>query len=87
MPNNKRVALFTDTAEDGAAMGALWESQAPKYGYTIAYQAQFPVGTTDFSQFIQKAKDADADVMIAQVDPAGRRRALETDEVPELLAR
>src|SRR6478609_7358769 len=24
VPNNKRVALFTDTAEDGAAMGALW---------------------------------------------------------------
>jgi branched-chain amino acid transport system substrate-binding protein len=69
VPNNKRVALFTDTAEDGAAMGALWESQAPKYGYTIAYRAQFPAGTTDFSQFIQKAKDADADVMIAQVTP------------------
>jgi branched-chain amino acid transport system substrate-binding protein len=66
---NKRVALFTDTAEDGTVMGALWESQAPKYGYTIAYRAQFPVGTTDFSQFVQKAKDADADVMIAQVTP------------------
>jgi branched-chain amino acid transport system substrate-binding protein len=69
VPNNKRVALFTDTAEDGTAMGALWESQAPKYGYTIAYRAQFPVGTTDFSQFIQKAKDTKADVMIAQVTP------------------
>ena len=50
-------------------MGALWESQAPKYGYTIAYRAEFPVGTTDFSQYIQKAKDANADVMIAQVIP------------------
>ena len=66
---NKRVALFTDTAEDGTAMGALWESQAPEYGYTIAYRAQFPVGTTDFSQFIEQAKSADAEVMIAQVTP------------------
>jgi branched-chain amino acid transport system substrate-binding protein len=66
---NKKVALFTDTEEDGKAMGALWESEAPKYGYTIAYRAQFPVGTTDFSQFIQKAKDSGADVMIAQVIP------------------
>ena len=66
---NKRVALFTDTAEDGVAMGALWESQAEEYGYTIAYRAEFPVGTTDFSQFIQEAKDADADVLIAQVIP------------------
>lgn len=66
---NKRVALFTDTAEDGQAMGALWESQAADYGYEIAYRAEFPVGTTDFSQFIQEAKDADADVLIAQVIP------------------
>jgi branched-chain amino acid transport system substrate-binding protein len=69
VPNNKRVALFTDTEEDGTAMGALWTSQAATYGYTIAYHGQFPVGTTDFSQFIQKAKDADTDVMIAQVTP------------------
>ena len=69
VPNNKRVALFTDTGDDGAAMGALWESQAPRYGYTIAYRAQFPLGTTDFSQFIQEAKDADTTVLIAQVTP------------------
>src|SRR3954451_17260056 len=66
---NKKVALFTDTEEDGTAMGDLWERQAPKYGYTIAYHAQFPVGTTDFSQYIQKAKDAGADVLIAQLIP------------------
>lgn len=67
--NNKKVALFTDTEEDGKAMGALWESQAGKFGYTIAYHAQFPVGTTDFSQFVQKTKDSGAEVMIAQVIP------------------
>lgn len=66
---NKKVALFTDTGEDGKAMGALWESQAPKFGYEIVSRAEFPVGTTDFSQFIQEAKDADAEVMIAQVIP------------------
>lgn len=66
---NKKVALFTDTEEDGKAMGALWEQQAPKYGYTIAYRANFPVGTTDFSQFVQKAKASGAEVVIAQVIP------------------
>jgi branched-chain amino acid transport system substrate-binding protein len=69
VPTNKRVALFTDTEEDGKAMGDLWQQQAPKYGYAIAYRAQFPVGTTDFSQFIERAKGAHADVMIAQVIP------------------
>ena len=32
IPDNKRVALFTDTEEDGTAMGALWTSQAPRTG-------------------------------------------------------
>lgn len=66
---NKKVALFTDTEEDGKAMGGLWEAQAPAAGYQVVYRAEFPVGTTDFSQFIQKAKDAQAEVMIAQVIP------------------
>jgi branched-chain amino acid transport system substrate-binding protein len=66
---NKRVALFTDTGEDGRAMGALWEQQAPEHGYEIAYRAEFPVGTTDFSQFIQEAKASGAEVVIAQVIP------------------
>lgn len=66
---NKRVALFTDTGEDGRAMGALWEQQAPEFGYEIAYRAEFPVGTTDFSQFIEEAKASGAEVMIAQVIP------------------
>lgn len=66
---NKKVALFTDTGEDGKAMGALWEQQAPKYGYSVVYRANFPVGTTDFSQFVQKAKDSGAEVMIAQIIP------------------
>ncbi|WP_088318554.1 ABC transporter substrate-binding protein [Kineosporia sp. R_H_3] len=66
---NKKVALFTDTEEDGKAMGALWEQQAPAAGYTVVYRAEFPVGTTDFSQFVQKAKDSGAEVMIAQVIP------------------
>lgn len=67
--SNKKVALFTDTGEDGKAMGGLWESQAPKYGYEIVSHAEFPVGTTDFSQFVEEAMAADAEIVIAQVIP------------------
>ena len=67
--NNKKVYLFMDTEEDGKAMGALWEAQAGKYGYTIVGRSDFPPGTTDFSQFVQKAKASGADVVIAQVIP------------------
>ena len=66
---NKRVALFTDTEEDGITMGKLWVQKAPQLGYQIAYHAQFPVGTTNFSSQIEAAKAAHADVLIAQMVP------------------
>ena len=66
---NKKVALFTDNEQDGIVMGKLWEKNAPKFGYTIATHAEFPVGTTDYSTFIQKAKGAGAEILIAQMIP------------------
>lgn len=66
---NKKVALFTDNEEDGITMGKLWEAKAPTMGYEIAYHAEFPVGTTDYSSFIQKAKNSGAQVLIAQMIP------------------
>ena len=66
---NKKVALFTDTEPDGIVMGGLWEKQAPKFGYKIVSHAKFPVGTTDFSSYIDEAKKAGAEVLIAQMIP------------------
>lgn len=66
---NKKVALFTDQEEDGIVMGGLWADNASEFGYEIAYQAQFPVGNTNFSSQVAEAKAADADIVIAQVIP------------------
>ncbi len=66
---NKRVALFTDTEEDGITMGKLWAQKAPQLGYQVVYHAQFPVGTTNFSSQIAAAQAAKADVLIAQMVP------------------
>lgn len=66
---NKKVALFTDNEQDGIVMGKLWQEKAPKFGYSIATHAEFPVGTTDYSTFIQQAKAADAQILIAQMIP------------------
>lgn len=66
---NKKVALFTDNEQDGITMGKLWDSKAASLGYTIAYHAEFPVGTSDYSSFIAKAKAADAEILIAQMIP------------------
>jgi branched-chain amino acid transport system substrate-binding protein len=65
---NKKVVLFTDTDPDGVAMGALWETNAPKYGYTIAARESFASGTTDYSSYIAQAKADDAQILIAQMD-------------------
>lgn len=66
---NKKVALFTDNEQDGITMGKLWASKASSLGYSVVYHAQFPVGTTDYSSFIAKAKSAGAQVLIAQMIP------------------
>ena len=66
---NKKVALFTDNEQDGITMGKIWAGKASSLGYSIAYQAQFPVGTTDYSSFIAKAKASGAQVLIAQMIP------------------
>jgi branched-chain amino acid transport system substrate-binding protein len=66
---NKKVALFTDQEEDGHVMGGLWTSTATQFGYRLAYHAEFPVGTTNFSTQVAEAKAAGADVVIAQVIP------------------
>lgn len=66
---NKKVALFTDTEQDGQVMGGLWTQNAPKLGYKIAYHATFPVGTTDFTSFINKAKASGAQIVITQMIP------------------
>lgn len=66
---NKQVALFTDQEEDGIVMGGLWKDKAAQFGYTIAYEAQFPVGNTNFASQVAAAKAANAEVVIAQVIP------------------
>lgn len=65
--SNKKVALFTDNEQDGEVMGALWEEQAPEYGFEIVYRARFPVGTTDYGDMIRRAKEANAEIVICQM--------------------
>lgn len=66
---NKKVAIFTDLEEDGKVMGGMWEAKAPDFGYTVVAHPEFPVGTTNFSAQVAEAKDAGAEVVIAQIIP------------------
>jgi branched-chain amino acid transport system substrate-binding protein len=65
--SNRKVALFTDTEQDGVVMGGLWEKNAPNYGYDIVYHAKFAVGTTNYKNFIQQAQAAQAQIVIGQM--------------------
>jgi branched-chain amino acid transport system substrate-binding protein len=66
---NKKVAIFTDLEEDGLVMGGLWEEKAEPFGYEIVAHPEFPVGTTNFSSQVAEAKDAEAEIVIAQITP------------------
>ena len=66
--SNKKVALFTDNTPDGTIMGGLWKKTAPTMGYYRGGR-NLPVGTNEFGDMIRKAKEADADIVIAQMLP------------------
>lgn len=65
--SNRKVALFTDNEQDGVVMGGLWEKNAQKFGYTVVYHANFPVGTLDYGDLIRRAQASQAQIMIAQM--------------------
>src|SRR5262249_35992649 len=67
--NNRKVAIFADTENDGILWTKLWKQEASQYGYQIAYTATFPPGTSDFSQYVQQAKASGAQVLLAQMLP------------------
>lgn len=66
---NQKVALFTDTEDDGVTMGDLWETEAEAAGFTVVYRADFPVGTTNFAQYIEEAKAAGAESVFGIMIP------------------
>jgi branched-chain amino acid transport system substrate-binding protein len=67
--NNRKVAIFADTENDGIQWTKLWKQEASQYGYQVAYVASFPPGTSDFSQYVQQAKASGAQVLLAQMLP------------------
>jgi branched-chain amino acid transport system substrate-binding protein len=66
---NKKVVIFTDTEQDGPIQAALWADHAKKDGYTIVDHIEFPVGNTNFSSQVAKAKADGADILLAQIIP------------------
>lgn len=67
--SNKKLALFTDNEPDGVAERPLYKAAAEAAGLIVVGDYTFPVGTTDFSSFINDAKAKGADLVAAQMIP------------------
>jgi branched-chain amino acid transport system substrate-binding protein len=61
----KRPAIFMEGNTDGEQMTAGLKALAEKYGYKIVLTESLPVGGTDFSQQIMKAKSAGVDAILS----------------------
>lgn len=66
---NKKVAIFTDTEEDGPIQAGLWKDNAKTFGYEVVSHIEFPVGNTNFSSQVAQAKASGADIVMAQIIP------------------
>ena len=69
IPNNKVVAVCAQSDPDGVA----WAEQMQKIGkekdYTVVDAGRFPEGATDYTSLISGWKEADAEILIANMSP------------------
>lgn len=66
---SKKVAIFTDTEPDGVAERGLYKAACKAAGLDVVGDYSFPVGTTDFSSFINDAKAKGAKLVAGQMIP------------------
>ncbi len=66
---NKKVVLFEDTDPDGVAQRPLNLAAMKAAGLDVVGDYSFPVGTTDFSSFINDAKSKGAQLLYAVMIP------------------
>ncbi|NII68974.1 ABC transporter substrate-binding protein [Microbacterium ulmi] len=67
--SNKKVALFSDTSNDGVTQHDTYVAELETNGFEIVADATFPLNTTDFSAAVTEAKASGADIAIAITFP------------------
>jgi branched-chain amino acid transport system substrate-binding protein len=66
---NKKIALFTDTSPDGLAARPLFKEAMGAVGIEVVGDYVFPVGTKDFSLYVNDAKARGAELVAGQMVP------------------
>jgi branched-chain amino acid transport system substrate-binding protein len=64
-----RVAIFQESTDWGEEMAALWQESAPEYGYEIVVHEEYAPGTTDYTDLILRAQEAEANMVLALPTP------------------
>lgn len=67
--SNKKVVIFTDTEPDGVTERPLYKAAAIAAGDTVVGTYSFPVGSANFTSFINEAKANGAQLVIGQMTP------------------
>ncbi|MAT99845.1 MAG: hypothetical protein CL608_22110 [Anaerolineaceae bacterium] len=60
-----RVAIFQESTDWGEEMAALWQESAPEYGYEVVVHEEYAPGTTDYTDLILRAQEAEANMLLA----------------------
>jgi branched-chain amino acid transport system substrate-binding protein len=64
---NGKVAIVTNNDAQGGQITGASAAVAKQIGFDVVSQSQLPVGSTDFSQAINQAKSANAQVLFAEM--------------------
>ncbi|MCA9960750.1 MAG: amino acid ABC transporter substrate-binding protein [Anaerolineales bacterium] len=82
-----RVAVFQEQTDWGVELGDLWREQAAAQGYEIVVYEEYSVGSSDFTDIILKAKEADAELLLSLPTPPDgitiQRQMAELDYTPK----
>jgi branched-chain amino acid transport system substrate-binding protein len=64
-----KVAIFQETTDWGIELGGMWRENAEKYGYEVVVYEEYAPRTEDMTDMILKAKEAEAEVLLAVPSP------------------
>lgn len=82
-----RVAVFQEQTDWGVELGGLWREQAAAQGYEIVVYEEYSVGSSDFTDIILKAKEAEAELLLSLPTPPDgitiQRQMAELDYTPQ----
>ncbi len=64
---DRKVAIVVSSDPEGQGASAVTKAEASQGGYDVVVNSAVPLGTTDFSSFIQEAKSSQAQVLVVQM--------------------